>query len=403
MTTSPDDPLRIRSPGQIDRLKRPDSSILLVVEHHPRIESSDPRRKEAAGGDNGFQTNPPARLASREGARGPGGQFADRTHFRTYSLISKQLTELPSSAPSPFRTEHWPDSDAIDAQKKVANSNQAGGLIDSLCSGKLGYPTKLHQRTTAKGVTKPMADASTLRAIVSAIVSTTALICLSSTSAGARDPEPIQLAEDPGAFSRRLDAGLLLGRRPLDGPFGRGDRPSIDLLPGGRRRSRLLPGRRRPSPSSQIGAKGGRSSGCPPKGGLRCALTSHSEGFRLEGWYPDGEHLLVNATRDHFWRNAERFFKIDADEPSAETSCSTPTGPMAPSLPMGRNSCSSARGFPGGGRVMKGPRPARFGTSTRTPGSLRSSSTPRAGPDRRSGTPRGTASSTLASTMAPST
>lgn len=56
----------------------------------------------------------------------------------------------------------------------------------------------------------------------------------------------------------------------------------------------------------------------PAEGGTPVPVTSHSEGYRLQGWYPDGKSLLVNATRDHFWRHAERFFKIDAEEPSAE-------------------------------------------------------------------------------------
>ena len=52
----------------------------------------------------------------------------------------------------------------------------------------------------------------------------------------------------------------------------------------------------------------------PAVGGEPERLTYHSEGFRLEGWYPDGRHLLVSGVRDHFWRNAERFFRIDSRE-----------------------------------------------------------------------------------------
>jgi tricorn protease len=39
-------------------------------------------------------------------------------------------------------------------------------------------------------------------------------------------------------------------------------------------------------------------------------LTFHSEGSILEGWAPDGESLLVSASRDHFWRHSQRFFRI---------------------------------------------------------------------------------------------
>jgi tricorn protease len=39
--------------------------------------------------------------------------------------------------------------------------------------------------------------------------------------------------------------------------------------------------------------------------------TSHSEGASLQGWYPDGSGLLLSARRDHFWKDAERFFRLD--------------------------------------------------------------------------------------------
>lgn len=47
-------------------------------------------------------------------------------------------------------------------------------------------------------------------------------------------------------------------------------------------------------------------------------LTYHTEGYSLQGWYPDGQHLLVLGTRDHFWRNASRLLKISATERSPE-------------------------------------------------------------------------------------
>ena len=46
------------------------------------------------------------------------------------------------------------------------------------------------------------------------------------------------------------------------------------------------------------------------KGGEPQQLTFHSDGCSLHDWYPDGDSLLINASRDHFWRNAQRFFKI---------------------------------------------------------------------------------------------
>lgn len=56
----------------------------------------------------------------------------------------------------------------------------------------------------------------------------------------------------------------------------------------------------------------------PAAGGEPTALTAHTEGYTLEGWYPDGEHLLVGGRRDHYWRRPDRLFKIRADRPSGE-------------------------------------------------------------------------------------
>lgn len=56
----------------------------------------------------------------------------------------------------------------------------------------------------------------------------------------------------------------------------------------------------------------------PVTGGAPKQLTFHSEGYTLEDWYPDGKSLLVSATRDNFWRDAERFFKLRCDTRAAE-------------------------------------------------------------------------------------
>lgn len=44
-------------------------------------------------------------------------------------------------------------------------------------------------------------------------------------------------------------------------------------------------------------------------GGNPRAVTVHGDGSALAGWFPDGESLLIRATRDHFWRRAERYFR----------------------------------------------------------------------------------------------
>jgi tricorn protease len=40
--------------------------------------------------------------------------------------------------------------------------------------------------------------------------------------------------------------------------------------------------------------------------------------YSLQDWTPDGKRLLVQASRDHFWRHPERFFTIQRNERTAE-------------------------------------------------------------------------------------
>lgn len=48
----------------------------------------------------------------------------------------------------------------------------------------------------------------------------------------------------------------------------------------------------------------------PLTGGTPEQLTFHTAGFSLEQWLDDGEHLLVKASRDHFWRRPDRLFLL---------------------------------------------------------------------------------------------
>jgi tricorn protease len=56
----------------------------------------------------------------------------------------------------------------------------------------------------------------------------------------------------------------------------------------------------------------------PTAGGEPRALTSHTAGYHLEGWFPDGSQLLVNGERDHYWTNSERFFRLRVTEPTED-------------------------------------------------------------------------------------
>ena len=56
----------------------------------------------------------------------------------------------------------------------------------------------------------------------------------------------------------------------------------------------------------------------PLGGGRPRRLTEHTEGYDLDDWFPGGKALLVEARRDHDWRDAGRFFRrpLDRDAPS---------------------------------------------------------------------------------------
>ena len=45
---------------------------------------------------------------------------------------------------------------------------------------------------------------------------------------------------------------------------------------------------------------------------------SHSGVIAVEGWFPDGQSLLVSANRDHNWRDTGRFFRIALEQRGAE-------------------------------------------------------------------------------------
>lgn len=64
-------------------------------------------------------------------------------------------------------------------------------------------------------------------------------------------------------------------------------------------------------------------------------VTWHTEGHSLLGWFPDGRHVLVGATRDHFWKYAGRLFKVDTENRSAEQLLFNGTGSQGQVSPDG--------------------------------------------------------------------
>ncbi|MBP97567.1 hypothetical protein CMK18_16570 [Candidatus Poribacteria bacterium] len=45
-------------------------------------------------------------------------------------------------------------------------------------------------------------------------------------------------------------------------------------------------------------------------GGYPKQVIFYSEGSIVEGWYPNGQGLIIRGKRDHFWKRANRFFTI---------------------------------------------------------------------------------------------
>ena len=56
----------------------------------------------------------------------------------------------------------------------------------------------------------------------------------------------------------------------------------------------------------------------PAEGGTPQQVTHHTAGQSVEGWYPDGQSLLISANRDHNWRDTGRFFRIGLERRGAE-------------------------------------------------------------------------------------
>lgn len=142
-------------------------------------------------------------------------------------------------------------------------------------------------------------------------------LCLLACVVQGADFEHIRLASDPAlspdgsrlAFAWRGDIWIV----PTEGGVAR----QLTEHPAGDRQPAFSPD------GSQIAFVSDRNTGSqvyvmPVEGGAPEQLTFHTAGYTLEQWYPSGDALLVNAGRDHIWRDSQRFFKIDRSERKAE-------------------------------------------------------------------------------------
>lgn len=94
----------------------------------------------------------------------------------------------------------------------------------------------------------------------------------------------------------------------------------------------------------------------PAEGGLPRQVGFHSAGYTLEGWAPDGRSLLVSGQRDHFWRDADRFFQVQVDRRSAEVPLFDTHGRNGKLSPDGRRLLFTREGDTWRRKGYKGPR-----------------------------------------------
>jgi len=131
------------------------------------------------------------------------------------------------------------------------------------------------------------------------------------------EQEHIRLGSDPAlsadgsmlAFAWRGDIWVV----PTEGGVAR----QVTQHPAGDRQPAFSPD------GSEIAFISDRDAGSqvyvmPVKGGAPKQLTFHTAGYTLEQWYPSGDALLVNARRDHIWRESQRFFRMSRNERKAE-------------------------------------------------------------------------------------
>lgn len=84
----------------------------------------------------------------------------------------------------------------------------------------------------------------------------------------------------------------------------------------------------------------------PAEGGAPRQVGFHTAGYLVEGWAPDGQSLLVSGSRDHFWRDADRFFLLKIDQRTAEVPLFDSPGRNGRLSPDGRKLLFTREGAP---------------------------------------------------------
>jgi len=86
----------------------------------------------------------------------------------------------------------------------------------------------------------------------------------------------------------------------------------------------------------------------PATGGEPVQVTAHSEGYSLEGWYPDGSALLVGGERDfsYYARAGQRFFRLEVGAKASEQLLFDAYGQQGELAPDGRRLLFTREGEP---------------------------------------------------------
>ena len=144
-----------------------------------------------------------------------------------------------------------------------------------------------------------------------------AFLILTTLAATASAAEPIQIANNPALSPDGKTLAFAWGGEIWSVPSTGGTATPLTRNPGRDREPKFSPdGKSIAFVSNRDGTD--QVYLMSATGGAPRELTHHSAGYSLEGWYPDGKALLVSAPRDHFWKAADRFFRIKADDRGPE-------------------------------------------------------------------------------------
>jgi tricorn protease len=180
-----------------------------------------------------------------------------------------------------------------------------------------------------------------------------ALLLLTGLSGPVRAGEPIRLANDPALSPDGSTLVFSWGGDLWSVASGGGRARPLTRHPSHDRQPAFSPD------GSQIAFASDRQGSyhpyvMPVGGGAPRQVGFHSSGYSVAGWTPDGRGLLVSGPRDHFWRDADRFFLIRTDQRVAEEPVFDAAGRNGALSPDGKRLLFTREGAPWWRKGYKG-------------------------------------------------